>query len=115
MLHFPHQMLITFISIPIQHLYVIFNFFQVHSKAMVERKKQMLKSKQKVPTFIYQNSVAHLLTSVGANADGCGDSLHTLLLPTQHRLGKLALKDILRTLRDDGMTFYPCPAEVYIS
>ena len=58
---------------------------------MVERKKQMLKSKQKVLFIWYQNSAAELLPSVGSDADGCGDSLHSLLLPSQHRMGESVL------------------------
>ena len=90
-------------------LYII--YLQVHSRAMIERKKQMLKSKRKVWLSFYicnllRNSqlnkesfvkefiekliyfnLSKFKFSAGEDVDGCGVSLHSVLLPSPHCLG----------------------------
>ena len=54
---------------------------------MIERKKQMLKSKQKVK-HILSRYLLYSFVSVGQDVDGCSDCLYPLLLSSQYCLGK---------------------------
>ena len=56
---------------------------------MVERKKQMLKSKQKVRKMQENEYFPKYFLTVSEDVDGGSDPLHTVLLPPQHCLGRL--------------------------